>query len=89
MEYYIITTKACNLGCVYCYRNRDPRESDKPTAQLILNASKYIVSQPHEEKRVTFHGGEPLLAQDVIKKMMSSMEGHGIKYILYSNGTLL
>lgn len=89
MEYYIITTKACNLGCVYCYRNRDPRESSKPTEQLILDAAKYIVSQPHTEKKVTFHGGEPLLAQDVIKKMISSMEGQGIQYVLYSNGTLL
>lgn len=89
MEYYIITTKDCNLSCLYCYRKKLNRNNDKPTGQIMSRTSKFILSHRSNDKIVTFHGGEPLLAQDIIRTLMSTMEGHNIRFVLYTNGTLL
>ncbi|MGO9860440.1 MAG: radical SAM protein [Syntrophobacteraceae bacterium] len=89
MEYYLIISKDCNLRCSYCYRAKGSPVKAEPDDALIKRTCDFILSNSNLTKRVTFHGGEPLLQQNIIKQFISAFEGHGITNILYTNGTLL
>lgn len=89
MDYYIITNKDCNLRCLYCYRKKQLQKNTKPSKQLLRDTAHFILSYPSSIKKVVFHGGEPLLTQDIIKELICLMKGHNVTYNLYTNGTLL
>jgi len=89
MEYYLIISKDCNLQCTYCYRAKGSIANAQLDHDLIKKVSDFILSDSTGNKRVTFHGGEPLLHQDIMKRLIATFEGRGIMNILYTNGTLL
>lgn len=93
---HIIPTASCNFGCDYCFvlKDKSTNQCDKIISDDILyrgidfffngNTSKNII--------VTFYGGEPLLAPEVIYKTIDYISKHYtssfIKKIV-TNGTLI
>ncbi len=92
----ICPTMGCNFDCPYCFENHKPGKmslavQDDVTAlterMLDVSGAKFLY--------VTWFGGEPLLAQDVIEalseRLMSLAEKKGAKYGagIITNGYLL
>ncbi len=99
----IVPTLKCNLRCPYCYEPRDKFENNLPSTmnekiQKSLVAFTKDQIEKHEKIKVvgvTWYGGEPLLAFDVIsslsEKLIDLAHEYEIKYIasIITNGTLL
>ncbi|MDC7290404.1 Cys-rich peptide radical SAM maturase CcpM [Blautia schinkii] len=95
----IQVTQKCNLNCEYCvysgnYYNRT--HSDKIMSyDMAKKAIEYILlhSSNSEHLAISFYGGEPLLAFELIKKCVefaeNEFEGRVIRFNFTTNGTLL
>lgn len=92
-----ITTR-CNLNCTYCYipeKLRTKEDMDFKTGVKIINLIYDLIKKGKKEKAtIQFHGGEPILNNDVlidlIKYILSSDELRGsIGIVIQTNGTLL
>ena len=92
-------TQNCNLRCEYCvysgnYKNRAHAEQWMPF-EVAKKAIDYLIQHSLDSKRITisFYGGEPLLAFELIKKSvlyaMERGEGRDIGFSFTTNGTLL
>lgn len=90
----IAPTLACNFKCVYCY------ETSKPgfmTVDTQSNIIRFVETQAKHLKHfdVTWYGGEPLLATDVIvalsKRFQEICVQNGLEYgaFMISNGSLI
>jgi uncharacterized protein len=88
-------THACNLRCIYCYVPSNAEQGLMSFATL-----RNVMTQAAEVgrgKRITFiwHGGEPLLVGLQFFKEAASLshvlreEGHDIKNVIQTNGTLI
>ncbi|MBI4651935.1 4Fe-4S cluster-binding domain-containing protein [Candidatus Desantisbacteria bacterium] len=98
MEYYIYITKNCNLSCQYCCGKniiQNTKTNSIVTGQKSLsNTIKYIISDSiknmHKDNTIVFYGGEPLLNQgDIIKVIKNTYDKNNFRYLLYTNGLLL
>lgn len=66
----LLVTRDCNLRCQYCYVN------DRYEHNMSLETAKYVINEAFEENKnffdlleITFLGGEPLMAFDLIKQI--------------------
>jgi len=88
----LLTTRRCNLACLYCYANATPSGEDMPL-ELAMDSVKWFLSQlKHGNIRITFHGGgEPTLTRNLIRSVVEYTEAnHNDKkrtYIITTNGT--
>lgn len=79
-------TRRCNLECAHCLRGN--RES-KDMSDEVLNNIFLDISSIHE---LDFGGGEPLLAPNVIEKIVRIIKEKGIRIDIVSfttNGTVM
>ena len=68
LELSIMPTEKCNFRCVYCYENFEkPKMSNTTCDAIIKYVKKHIAN--HQGLVVSWFGGEPLLAVDVIEKL--------------------
>lgn len=94
LSFTLWVTEACNLGCSYCYVEKKPiiMSSDvldhslnfiKDTAENLANSCTRIL--------IDFHGGEPLLNFQVIKKVVVELKSYfsNIYFRLTTNGTIM
>ncbi len=97
MFFHVIVTTDCNLQCRYCFGetmddfDEDfdefeldyslPRKAEYPMEMLAAFCRK------DPECTVTFYGGEPLLALDVVKQVMDVV--HPRYFMIQTNGLLL
>ena len=86
-------TEACNLACRYCYEsNRFNRKMPLSVAQDAI-ARHFRESQSFDEMEISFHGGEPLLEFEMLRRICEWLwEREWQKpYICYAttNGTLV
>lgn len=75
--FVVIPTTKCNLACRYCYSSQNktkPKKMDRKTAKKIIDL---IMTYPSENATILFHGGESLLAFDIVESM--------VKYAYYAN----
>ncbi len=87
-------TMACNMACEYCY---EANKKGRMTAETIEAILKYIEKNAGKVNDVslTWYGGEPLLAFDIIEDLSRSLidlsEERKLKYSSYiiTNGYLL
>jgi organic radical activating enzyme len=42
-----------------------------------------------DSETLIFYGGEPLLNQEFIKRLIEDTRGNGLRYLLHTNGSLL
>ena len=92
MGLVIAPTTACNFDCPYCF---EPKLSPKTmSGKTIVDLMKFIRSHPDaKEIRLTWYGGEPLLAFKQIKEIYEEFKKDGIPAITHTtivtNGSLI
>lgn len=94
----LLTTYACNLGCIYCYQS-PLNEKSFMTKETAEAAVKWLVNQVlvdgYKTLRITFYGGEPLMNKDIMfyvaEQLHIQCKENKIELLigLISNGTLL
>ncbi len=97
IEYF--STEACNAACSYCYLGKLPSRvasADRdPTAAINRIERLFACDQIGPELSLLLIGGEPLLAFDGVKKLVSRTQdladqyGSSLKLHLTTNGTLI
>lgn len=68
LELTIMPTEKCNFRCVYCYENFVKPKMNEDTIDSIIRYVKKNISN-RKGLIVSWFGGEPLLAMDVIEKL--------------------
>lgn len=93
----VVLNLDCNLNCGYCYEEefRCGRYMTEQTADLLVETLLRDRISKGWDVTVSFYGGEPLLSQDLIRRisepLLQGADRHGVKYCftLVTNGTLL
>ena len=92
----ICPTMGCNFDCPYCFEDhRAGKMSPEVQDQVVKLAEKMLQCFGARELNVTWFGGEPLLAPDVIEsistRLMELTDRSGVKYNanIITNGYLL
>ena len=95
----IVTTYQCNLDCLHCYEKLSYSTTDSTIMKEQVQDSivSWIGKNLHgvEKLEVSWHGGEPLVALDAVKRLGTMLkqlaDDHGISYtgMMSTNGYLL
>ena len=92
----ICPTLGCNFDCPYCFENHISSKMDEKTMDGVVKfAERMLVASGTKTMMVTWFGGEPLLACDVIEslsdRLMRLCEEHDTRYTasIFTNGYLL
>jgi sulfatase maturation enzyme AslB (radical SAM superfamily) len=88
----LVLTAECNLRCDYCYQKS--RRGGRMTWRTARAALDTLLASPAKHRAVTFLGGEPLLALDIMRRVAAYLErrtkdGRRITLSVSTNGTLL
>ncbi len=86
-------TENCNINCKYCYVPLQFRKSSSIMDYnllklIILKSIQYSKETKYPIPRILFHGGEPLLAFELISKIIKEF-GSLIKFSIQTNGLLI
>lgn len=92
-------TQMCNLNCKYCaysggYYNR-VHANKWMDMEIVRKSIDFFIKHSRDSKRfaISFYGGEPLLAFDLIKESviyaLERAEGRKVMFNFTTNGTLL
>ncbi len=67
----VAPTMACNMGCDYCF---EANKSGRMTPKVVEGLIEFIERRAPklEDFQVTWYGGEPLLAMDIIEDLTAS-----------------
>jgi uncharacterized protein len=83
-------THNCNLRCAYCYAgDKIDRPMNLPTARQAID---FLADQTDDGCVVTFFGGEPLLAFELIREVVAysrNKYGRRVQFRMSTNGTLI
>jgi sulfatase maturation enzyme AslB (radical SAM superfamily) len=88
----VVLTTGCNLRCSYCFQ---PRTAARRMDWSVLRATiDYLLRSPHDEVRLVFYGGEPLLQFPLMRRAVTYAEkvkpvGLAVRYGVITNGTLM
>jgi len=88
----IILTDQCNFDCSYCYQDRGKQRLD---FSILARTVDFFWAFFAPECVVSFYGGEPLLALDLIERSVEHVEreptrpGRKVRFSLTTNGSLL
>ncbi len=92
----ICPTMGCNFDCPYCFEEHRNEKMTRETQDAVIALTeKMLDASGAKNLGVSWFGGEPLLAQDVIeyisKRLVSMCEDRGIRYnaSIITNGYLL
>ena len=83
--------RRCNLNCNYCHVG-DLKEEDRVMSYKVAKKTiKRVLELDEKNRRVVFHGSEPLMNFDLIKKIVdySNKKTKTIEFSIQTNGTLL
>lgn len=87
-------TEQCNLNCSYCYIDAESKKTCKMSEKIAFQvADEYLEMHKNDERMINyaFHGGEPLLNFDLMKKVAEYVKPYRDKLDLaiQTNGTLI
>ena len=86
MLYFVVLTHSCNLHCSYCGYGEDYSESAPAEIEYkVEDLEKFMRKDP--EASIIFYGGEPLVRQSLIEKIMDSIPAK--RYLLQTNALKL
>lgn len=92
----IAPTLSCNMVCPYCFEQyRSGNMSDVVQEALCIFVEKRIENSNCKRLHITWYGGEPLLAVDIIdslsQRIIAFCESSGVEYTasIITNGVLL
>lgn len=92
LELTILPTEQCNFRCVYCYESFT---RGTMTPELVEGIKRYVSSQRLRRFHLSWFGGEPLLAKDVVIELTQHFSHYcsinNIQFIagMTTNGSLL
>jgi len=96
MHSHTTATRRCNLGCIYCILDSEPKSMDGKTAMLVDRFWTGIIKKKKPERvRDVYSGGELHLNLPVVlasaARRFFFCEGSGIdfKFLIITNGTLV
>ncbi|MEO8378475.1 MAG: radical SAM protein [Acidobacteriota bacterium] len=105
IQLVLVLTENCNLRCTYCYyseayplsRNRTDKTLTFETGRKALDyffahAAPKIARNPLRKLAINFYGGEPLMAQKVLRELTEYAMEHApaeVVFALTTNGTML
>lgn len=85
-------TSTCNFRCNYCY-NTECSEKTLTKDEIVTTILKFneIVKEKKWSLHIEFHGGEPLLKWELIKKVIDELDLFGLTpfYSVQTNGSLI
>lgn len=83
-------TNQCNLQCRYCYENKNNNIKRCMNIENEDDVIRYIVNNLEKENVIIYHGGEPLLNWEFIKKATKEIKKFDPKcrFGLTTNGTI-
>ena len=86
----IHVSNICNLKCNYCYASYG-NYGKKDTLMSFKIAERIVdyIKRTKKIRYVTFFGGEPFMAMDVIEYICENLIQNNIKFFAQTNGTLL
>ena len=69
----VVPTIGCNCNCIYCQVSSKIQKNEKNDMSFstIIHFCDFVFALPHKEIKIEFQGGEPLLAFDTIKFIIS------------------
>ncbi|MCK5800568.1 MAG: radical SAM protein [Deltaproteobacteria bacterium] len=87
----LVLTERCNMNCAFCYV---PKQARSMPVDLALEAVDWLVDQAPKgsQPSIGFFGGEPLLAADLLNKVVAhgrKRRGDDIRFTMPTNGTLV
>ena len=89
-DFTFIVTEKCNFECAYCYQKKGEKDID---ISNIKKAVDFFSPFFAEKCHISFYGGEPLLAFELIRETVNYINEKKsekeIKYSLTTNGSLL
>ncbi len=92
----IAPTMACNFDCPYCYEDNRPGKMEPSVQDEVISFAEKLIRHFNPERfLVTWYGGEPLLASDVVESLSTRLvdlaERNHSSYFsrMISNGYLL
>ena len=92
----ICPTMGCNFDCPYCFEDHHPKKmSAEVQGDVVALAERMLDAAGKEKLSVTWFGGEPLLAPEIIEslseRLMALMDERGGTYSasIITNGYLL
>lgn len=89
--YTILPTTACNARCVYCFEQGFKYETMND--EVVAQAIRYILDTCERESPIRFRwfGGEPLIGERIIDKIIAAVRSEGIEYssTIVTNGSLI
>ena len=92
----ICPTMSCNFDCTYCFENHfASRMSEQVQDDVVALAGRLLEAAKAERLSITWFGGEPLLATDIIASLSERLKSvaaeHGAEYHadIITNGYLL
>lgn len=84
----------CNLACAYCYDYNQRTARSRMPLSTAQNAITQAFEQSRDGLNILFHGGEPLLAFDAIRRLVpfaraaAATLGRRVEFSIQTNGTL-
>ena len=91
----VCPTLACNFECPYCFAQRGGKMSAQVQDDVVALAERMLDASGARKLSITWFGGEPLLATDVIEalapRLIATAEERGCEYEswIFTNGYLL
>lgn len=70
----VVLTRKCNLGCNYCYQDKDLADPRANIEQIIAHLRSQVV--PGGSLLVTWFGGEPLLRLSLIEELTHAIRDY-------------
>jgi uncharacterized protein len=90
----IATTLDCNLGCYYCYEEREKSYLSKETCDRIFSyLAREVEAAPDKRLLVSWYGGEPMMNVEAVEylspKLIEYCTSNNVHYSAHmvSNGT--
>lgn len=94
---YVTVTDRCNLGCHYCYEDKNQwlKMTDQTQAEVEDFAVRFIEGTPTDSFGVAWYGGEPLMHTPAVVRLSRFFrqlcEKHDVYFyqMMITNGTML
>jgi sulfatase maturation enzyme AslB (radical SAM superfamily) len=91
-ELVIVASSGCNQRCSYCWVR--PGEACSPPWPAVKAAADRLLASPEPHVRVSFTGGEPMLAFGLVRRTVRYVEAHRragqqLRWKLLTNGLLV
>ena len=89
-DYVVMLTQRCNFRCTYCYQTHASVDQE---LEVIERLAAFLRQKDDRGSKVIFHGGEPLLRKDLVRRGISLLLGEdGVPVCTFgivTNGSLI